>query len=391
MNIHEYQAKELFKPYGVPVQEGRLALTPDEAYQAAKELGGDLFVVKSQVHAGGRGKAGGIKLVKSPEEARTAATELIGKTLVSKQTGPAGKVVRRLWIEEGGALAKEYYFSIIIDSAAEQIVLVASEEGGMDIEDVAENSPEKIMKTYVDPRIGLRAYQLYDLAEQINIPFSQKKNFVKIATALYKVFTEKDCAMVEVNPLALNTDGELLVIDAKVGFDSSGMYRHLEIAKLRDRDEEVELEARAVDLDMNYVSLDGTIGCLVIGAGLAMATMDAIKYFGGEPANFMDCGGSSSPEECEKAFDIILSEQKVKGVLVNIFGGITQTDRVAEGVIASIRKNKPSIPIVVRLEGTNCDIANEMISGSDLGLHTATSLTEGAELIMKLVNQKEGA
>ncbi|WP_138311628.1 MULTISPECIES: ADP-forming succinate--CoA ligase subunit beta [unclassified Clostridium] len=390
MNIHEYQAKTLFKSYGIPVQEGRLAWTPGEAYEAALELGG-LVAVKSQVHAGGRGKAGGIKLVKTPEDARAAAAELIGKTLVSRQTGPAGKLVRRLWIEKGTDIVKEYYFSIIIDSAEGQIVLVASEEGGMDIEDVAANHPEKIIRTYVEPGIGLRTWQLYTLAEQIHIPAELKKSFVKMAGALYCVFTEKDCSMVEINPLALTGAGELMVIDAKVGFDSSGMFRHPELAELRDREEEVELEARAVDLNMNYVSLDGTIGCLVIGAGLAMATMDAIKYFGGEPANFMDCGGSSSPEECEKAFDIILSEEKVKGVLVNIFGGITQTDRVAEGVIASIRKNRPEVPIVIRLEGTNCVIANQMIAESGLGLYTASSLTEGAELIMKLVNRKEGS
>ena len=394
MNIHEYQAKELFRQHGIPAPEGRLATTPEEAARAAVELGGGPVVVKAQVHAGGRGKAGGVKLVRSPAEAASFAAGLLGRELRTGQTGGEGKPVHKLLLESASDIRHEYYLSLSIDAALGQIALVASSEGGMDIEEVAASTPDKIRRINIDPFIGLRAYQLYDLAGAIGVPPALGKSFAGICLALYRLFTEKDCSMLEINPLALAAgkagEEKLLALDAKAGFDDGALFRQPGIAALRDRAQEQPLEARAFDSGLNYVSLKGNIGCLVIGAGLAMATMDAVKFYGGEPGNFLDCGSSSRAEDAREAFEIILAEPDIEGVLVNIFGGITQTDKVAEGVIAALRDSKTRLPVVVRLEGTNSAEANRLLLESGLNIELAGSLTEGAEKIMRMVGQREG-
>ncbi|MDR1125796.1 MAG: ADP-forming succinate--CoA ligase subunit beta [Deltaproteobacteria bacterium] len=393
MNIHEYQAKELFRQYGIPVPDGLTAATPEEAESAALRLGGPL-VVKAQVQAGGRGQAGGVKLVRTPPEAGNAAAALLGRVLRTRQTGAAGKPVHQVLLEKALDISHEYYLSLSIDSAAEQVALVASGEGGMDIEEVAAGRPERICRVNIDPFIGLRAYQLLELAGAIGIPPSLKRQFTSIGLALYRLFTEKDCAMLEINPLALVENGEgkpaLVALDAKAGFDAGALFRQPDIAALRDRAQEPPLEARAFDAGLNYVSLKGNIGCLVIGAGLAMATMDAIKLFGGEPGNFLDCGSNSKTEDSREAFEIILAEPGIEGILVNVFGGITQTDLVAAGVIEALRRHREQLPVVVRLEGTGSAEANRLLLDSGLNVQLAGSLTEGAEMIMKLVASQKG-
>ena len=387
MNVHEYQAKELFRAYGIPVADGLPAGTAEQARAAAERLGP--CVVKAQVHAGGRGKAGGVKRADTPAEAEAAAAALLGSTLVTKQTGPAGKPVAAVYLEKACAVARELYFSILIDPACACPVAVASAAGGMDIETVARETPERVLRAEIDPLTGLCGYQCWALADGLGLEGGEKKAFVRCALAAWRLFSEKDCALLEINPLAVTPEGGLLALDAKLDFDSSALFRHPEIEALRDRGQEQPLEARAFDAGLSYVSLEGDIGCLVVGAGLAMATMDAIQYFGGSPANFLDCGSRTAPEDACEAVNIILAEPRVRGVLVNIFGGITQTDRIAEGILAAARTKEAHIPLVVRLEGTNSDRANELLRQSGLDVHPASSLTEGAGLVLELVRQRE--
>lgn len=337
MNIHEYQGKEVLKQYGVTVPNGKVAYTVDEAVAAAEALGSPVTVVKAQIHAGGRGKAGGVKVAKSTEEVRAYASEILGKVLVTHQTGPEGKEVKRLLIEEGCDIRKEYYVGVVVDRATGRVVMMASEEGGTEIEEVAEATPEKIFKEIVDPAIGLQVFQARKLAYSINIPNELVNKAVKFMLALYKAFVEKDCSIAEINPLVVTGDGNVIALDAKLNFDSNALFRHKDIQELRDLDEEDEKEIEASKYDLSYIALDGNIGCMVNGAGLAMATMDIIKYYGGDPANFLDVGGGATTEKVTEAFKIILSDAKVAGIFVNIFGGIMRCDVIANGVVEASR------------------------------------------------------
>lgn len=385
MNIHEYQAKAVLKQYGVKVPEGYVAFTPDEAVEAAKKLGTPVTVVKAQIHAGGRGKAGGVKIAKSVDDVRTYATELIGKTLVTHQTGPEGKEVKRLLIEQGCDIKKEYYIGVVVDRATGRVIMMASEEGGTEIEEVAAHSPEKIIKETVDPAIGLASYQARKLAYAINIPNELVNKAAKFMTALYTAFVEKDCSIAEINPLVVTGDGEVMALDAKLNFDSNALFRHKDILELRDLDEEDEKEIQASKFDLSYIALDGNIGCMVNGAGLAMATMDIIKYYGGEPANFLDVGGGATTEKVTEAFKIILSDAKVKGIFVNIFGGIMKCDVIANGVVTAARQIGLDKPLVVRLEGTNVELGKKILNESGLNITAADSMADGAQKIVALV------
>ncbi|WP_309121301.1 ADP-forming succinate--CoA ligase subunit beta [Paenibacillus sp.] len=385
MNIHEYQAKAVLKQYGVKVPEGYVAFTPDEAVEAAKKLGTPVTVVKAQIHAGGRGKAGGVKIAKSLDDVRNYASELIGKTLVTHQTGPEGKEVKRILIEQGCDIKKEYYIGLVVDRATGRVVMMASEEGGTEIEEVAEHSPEKIFKEVVDPSIGLAAFQARKLAYAINIPSPLVNKAVHFMTALYQAFVEKDCSIAEINPLVVTGDGDVMALDAKLNFDSNALFRHKDIVELRDLDEEDEKEIEASKFDLSYVALDGNIGCMVNGAGLAMATMDIIKYYGGEPANFLDVGGGATEEKVTEAFKIILSDAKVKGIFVNIFGGIMKCDVIANGVVGAARQLGLDKPLVVRLEGTNVELGKKILGGSGLNITAADSMADGAQKIVALV------
>ena len=389
MNIHEHQAKQILKAFGVGTTEGKPAFSVDEAVAAAKELNCPMVAVKAQIHAGGRGKAGGVKLAKSIEEVEQYAKDLLGKTLYTHQTGPEGKVVHRLWIEKASNIKKEYYLSLALDSQTAKVVLIASAEGGMDIEEVAVKHPEKIIKEVIDPEIGLRDYQVLNVADKIKLPAQYSKQFIKFLSGLYCLFLEKDCSIVEINPMVETQDGKIIALDAKINFDDSALYRHPDIQELRDLSEENVLETRASNSDLSYVSLDGNIGCLVIGAGLAMATMDAIKYAGAEPANFLDCGGSTTVEKAREALSIILAEEKVKGILVNIFGGISRCDIIATGIVAAVREHNLKLPLVVRLEGTNGELGNKILRESGLPIEFANSLTEGAHKIIELVKKNK--
>ena len=395
MNIHEYQAKQLLRSYGAPVSDGRVVLKAEDAKTAAGELDGPLWVVKAQIHAGGRGKGsfkeadagekGGVRLTKSVEEAAEEAKKMLGRTLVTHQTGPAGKQVNRVYIEAGSGIQRELYLALLVDRQTSRISFVCSTEGGMDIEEVAAATPEKILSLSVDPATGFQAYHGRRIAFSLGLEGAQVKQCVSLMGTLYRAFIEKDMEMLEINPLIVGDDGALKVLDAKVGFDGNAVYRHADIAELRDVTEEDPKELEASKYDLNYIALDGEIGCMVNGAGLAMATMDIIKLYGASPANFLDVGGSATKEKVTEAFKIITSDPNVKGILVNIFGGIMRCDVIAEGVIAAVKEVGLSVPLVVRLEGTNVELGKEIINTSGLDVIAADNLKDGAEKIVKAV------
>lgn len=385
MNIHEYQGKEVLKQYGVVVPEGKVAFSVEEAEKAAKELGTAVTVVKAQIHAGGRGKAGGVKIAKNLDEVSTYAKELLGKKLVTHQTGPEGKEVKRLLIEQGCDIQKEYYIGMVVDRSTGRVAMMASEEGGMDIEEVAASTPEKIFTEVIDPAVGLQPFQARNLAYAIHIPAPLVNKAVKFMIGLYTVFVEKDCSLAEINPLVVTGDGEVMALDAKLNFDDNALYRHQDIADLRDLDEEDPKEIEASKFDLTYIALDGNIGCMVNGAGLAMATMDIIKHHGGEPANFLDVGGGATTEKVTEAFKIILSDENVKGILVNIFGGIMKCDVIANGVVEAAKQVGLNHPLVVRLEGTNVELGKEILGNSGLNIIPATSMDDAAEKIVAAV------
>ncbi len=385
MNIHEYQAKEILRKNGVAVLEGRVATTPDEAETAAKELGGGLCVVKAQIHAGGRGKAGGVKLAKTPQEARVHATALLGSTLVTHQTGPEGKEVQKVFVEQGCDIDQEFYLGMVIDRATARVTVMASSEGGVEIEEVAERSPEKILRATIDPAVGFGDFQGRQLAYGLGLPKDSVNKAVAFMRGLYQAFSESDASMAEINPLVLTKSGDLVALDAKMGFDDNALFRHADIREMRDVTEENEKEVAASKFDLNYIALDGNIGCMVNGAGLAMATMDIIKHYGAEPANFLDVGGGATTEKVTEAFKIILSDENVKGVLVNIFGGIMRCDVVANGVVEAAKQVNLSVPLVVRLEGTNVELGKTILAESGLDIIPADDLADGAEKIVEAI------
>ena len=385
MNIHEYQAKDILRKYGVAVLDGRVATTPDEAEAAARELGGGVCVVKAQIHAGGRGKAGGVKLAKSPEEARRHAEALLGATLVTHQTGPEGKEVQKVFVEQGCDIASEFYLGMVIDRATSRVTVMASSEGGVEIEDVAARAPEKILRASIDPAVGFADFQGRQLAFGLGLPKAAVAKAVAFMRGLYAAFVECDASMVEINPLVLTASDDLIALDAKIGFDDNALFRHAAIRDLRDVSEENEKEVAASEFDLNYIALDGTIGCMVNGAGLAMATMDIIKHYGAEPANFLDVGGGATTEKVTEAFKIILSDEKVKGVLVNIFGGIMRCDVVANGVVEAAKQVNPAVPLVVRLEGTNVELGKRILAESGLAIIPADDLADGAKKIVDAI------
>ena len=386
MKIHEYQGKSLLKEYGVPVPRGIVARTPEEAEAAAKELDTDVVVVKAQIHAGGRGKGGGVKLAKSPAEAKEVASQILGMQLITHQTGPEGQEVKTLLIEEGLPIDREFYLGITLDRVSGRNVFMASSAGGMDIEKVAEETPELILKETIDPSVGLCGFQARKLAFGLGIPNDLINQAAKFMLSLYKAYEKMDASLVEINPFLLTKDNRLIALDAKVTFDDNAMFRHKEYADLRDLAEEEPLEVEASNFDLNYIKLDGNIGCMVNGAGLAMATMDIIKLHGGEPANFLDVGGGASQERVEQAFRILLSDANVKAVLVNIFGGIVRTDMVANGVVAAAKNLGVSIPIVARLEGTNVEEGRRVLAESGIGIITAQGMTDAAEKAVSAAN-----
>lgn len=385
MNIHEYQGKEVLRQYGVNVPEGHVAFTVDEAVEAAKKLDSGVTVVKAQIHAGGRGKAGGVKIAQNLDEVRTYADEILGKVLVTEQTGPEGKEVKRLLIEEGCDIQKEYYLGFVLDSSTSKVVMMGSEEGGTEIEEVAAETPEKIFKEIIDPGIGLAGYQARRMAFNLKIPTEMVNNVVKFMMGLYQAFVDKDCSIAEINPLVTTGDGEVLALDAKLNFDDNALYRQKEIEALRDLDEEDEKEIEASEHGLSYIALDGDIGCMVNGAGLAMATMDIIKHYGGNPANFLDVGGGATAEKVTEAFKIILADPNVKGIFVNIFGGIMRCDVIAEGVVEATRQVNLEIPLVVRLEGTNVEEGKKILNESGLDIIAADSMGDGADKIVAAV------
>jgi succinyl-CoA synthetase beta subunit len=384
MKIHEYQGKELLRKFGVPVPRGIVARTPAEAFQAAKELGTDVVVVKAQIHAGGRGKGGGVKLAKSPEEAREIAEKMLGMTLVTHQTGPEGREVRVLLIEEGLPIDKEFYLGIVLDRASGRPVFMASEAGGMDIEEVAAKTPEKILKETIDPAVGFRAFQARKLAFGLGIGSDLIGQAVKFMQSLYNAYEQMDASLMEINPFLLTKDNRLIALDAKVNFDDNAMFRHKDFLELRDLNEEEPLEIEASKFDLNYIKLDGNIACMVNGAGLAMATMDIIKLAGGEPANFLDVGGGASQERVEAAFRILLADENVKAVLINIFGGIVRCDMVARGVVEAVKKLGIEVPVVVRLEGTNVEEGQRVIRDSGLNFTVANGMKDAADKVVSL-------
>jgi len=387
MNLHEYQAKDVFRSYRIPVPAGKVAASPDEAADAARELGGALWVVKAQVHAGGRGKAGGVKLTRDVDAVRAAAAELLKKRLVTAQTGPEGLPVSRVYVESGSDIARELYLSLTLNRERGRIALITSASGGMDIEEVAQQTPEKILSVTVHPAEGLAPYQARQLAFGLGLTGSQIKEFQKFVAALYRLYIEKDLSLVEVNPLIVTRDGLLLALDAKINVDANALFRHPDLAALRDVSQEDPMERKAAEHDLNYVSLDGNIACMVNGAGLAMATMDLIKLHGGSPANFLDVGGGATSERVSAAFELILSNPKVRAVLVNIFGGIVRCDLIAEGVINAVKHVGVRVPVVVRLEGTNADKARSMLATSGLRITPATDLTDAARKVVALAKK----
>lgn len=396
MNIHEYQAKKLLSKYGVAVLRGGVAYTADEAEQVAKDLGGPVWVVKSQIHAGGRGKGkfkgrenegGGVRVVKSIEDVRKNVTSMVGQTLVTHQTGPAGKEVKRVYIEEGCDIKRELYLGMLIDRATSRVTIMASTEGGMEIEEVAATHPEKILKVAIDPVQGFQQYHGRQIAFGLGLEGKQVNTAVKFIGALYKAFIDLDCSIVEINPLVVTGAGEIIALDAKVNFDDNALFRHKDVEELRDESEEDPAELEAARHSLNYIKLDGQIGCMVNGAGLAMATMDIIKLYGSEPANFLDVGGGATKERVTTAFKLILSDPNVEGILVNIFGGIMRCDVIAEGVVAAAREVSLNVPLVVRLEGTNVELGKKILSQSGLPIIAADNLADAAEKVVKAVKE----
>ena len=385
MNIHEHQAKAVLATFGAPVPRGYPAFTVDEAVAAAERLGGAVWVVKAQIHAGGRGKGGGVKVVKSLDEVRAEAQRMLGMTLITHQTGPKGRVVSRLYIEEGAAIARELYLSLLVDRETSRVAVVASTEGGMDIEEVAHSTPEKIVTLSIDPATGVWPHHSQALSKALGLSGDQAKQARVLLPSLYKAFKEDDMSLLEINPLIVTAEGKLVVLDAKVSFDDSALYRHPDIAALRDTTEEDAKEIEASKHDLSYIALDGEIGCMVNGAGLAMATMDIIKLYGAEPANFLDVGGGASREKVTAAFKIITADPNVKGILVNIFGGIMRCDIIAEGVVAAVKEMGLQVPLVVRLEGTNVELGKKILNDSGLNVIAANDLADGAEKIVKAV------
>ncbi len=379
MNIHEYQAKSLLRDFGVAVPEGVLATTPEEAERAASELGG-VIVVKAQIHAGGRGKGGGIKVVKSPAEAKQAAQDMLGMTLVTPQTGREGKRVRKVYVEAGSDIARELYLAVLLDRENENFAVIASTEGGMEIEIVAEKTPEKILTVNADPNVGLAPYQIRQLGFGLGLDAPQVKKLEVFVKGLYRLFVEKDASLAEINPLVVTSEGELVALDGKLNFDDNALYRHPDIASMRDPDEEDPRERAANEIDLAYVGLDGDIGCMVNGAGLAMATLDMIQVCGGSPANFLDAGGGADKEKVKEAFKLILRDEKVKAILVNIFGGIVRCDLIAEGVIAAAKDLGITVPLVVRLQGTKAKEGRKILAESDLDITSAETLIEAGEM-----------
>src|SRR3954465_10298317 len=385
MNIHEYQAKAVLAKFGVPVPRGFPAMSVAEAKKAAQDLGGPVWVVKAQIHAGGRGKAGGVKVVKSIEDVEKESTRILGSTLVTHQTGPRGKQVHRLYIEEGSAIEKEFYLSVLLDRVTSRVAIVVSTEGGMDIEKVAHDTPDKIVTVSVDPVTGICPHHVRRVSKSLGLDADLQKQMSVLLTGLYKAFTEKDMSLLEVNPLVVTKDKKLVCLDAKIGFDDNALFRHPDVAALRDVTEEDEKETEAAKYDLNYVALDGSIGCMVNGAGLAMATMDIIKLYGMEPANFLDVGGSASKDKVAAAFKIITSDPKVKGILVNIFGGIMKCDVIAAGVVDAVKEVGLKVPLVVRLEGTNVEQGKTIINQSGLNVVSANDLDDAAQKIVSAV------
>ncbi|HQZ46791.1 MAG TPA: ADP-forming succinate--CoA ligase subunit beta [Usitatibacteraceae bacterium] len=382
MNIHEYQGKEVFRKFGVPTPRGIPALSVDEAVKAAETLGGKVWVVKAQIHAGGRGKGGGVKVAKSPAEAKELASKILGMTLVTHQTGPEGRKVRRLLIEEGADIRKELYVALVVDRATQRATMMASSEGGMDIEEVAAKTPEKIHRVAIDPKTGLKDAEAEDIARKIGVPEASIAQARDLLKNLYRVFDECDCSLAEVNPLIVTGDGKVVALDAKLNFDSNALFRHPEIVAYRDLDEEDPAEIEASKFDLSYISLDGNIGCLVNGAGLAMATMDTIKLFGGNPANFLDVGGGATTEKVTEAFKIMLARPGLKAILVNIFGGIMKCDTIAEGVVAAAKQVGLEVPLVVRLEGTNVDLGKKILADSGLPIISAADMGDAAAKVV---------
>jgi succinyl-CoA synthetase beta subunit len=398
MNIHEYQAKSLLKKFGVAVPNGGVAYTPAEAVDVAKSLPGPVWVVKSQIHAGGRGAGrfkdgdpdkGGVRLAKSVDDVKDGAAAMLGQTLVTKQTGPVGKEVKRIYVEDGCDIARELYLSILMDRVTSRITVMASTEGGMDIEEVAEKTPEKIIKVAIDPIFGMEGFYARQIAFGLGLEGKQVSSAVKLLTALYKAFTELDASLLEVNPLVVTGSGDVIALDAKMNFDDNALYRHPDIAEMRDEDEEDPTELEASKHELNYIKLDGSIGCMVNGAGLAMATMDIIKLYGSEPANFLDVGGGATKERVTTAFKIILSDPNVEGILVNIFGGIMRCDVIAEGVVAAAREVSLQVPLVVRLEGTNVDLGKKILGESGLAIIAADNLADAAAKIVQAVKEAQ--
>ena len=387
MKIHEYQAKEILKKFGVAVPKGRVAFTPEEAVEVAKEIGGNVWVVKAQIHAGGRGKAGGIKLARSYDEVYEHAKNMLGAKLVTYQTGPEGKIVKKVLVEQGLSIQKELYVGITLDRSTSRNVVMVSSEGGVEIEQIAAESPEKILKEYVDPKVGFMPYQARRLAFGLGLDGEAFKNAVKFLLALYKAYEETDASLAEINPLVLTTDGQVLALDAKMNFDDNALFRHPEIVEMRDIDEEDPLEVEASKYNLNYIRFKGNVGCMVNGAGLAMATMDLIKLAGGEPANFLDVGGGAKAETVEQGFRIILSDPNVKAILINIFGGIVRCDRVAQGVVEAARKVGVNVPVVVRLEGTNAEEGAKILKESGLNFIVANGFKDAAEKVVNVLKE----
>lgn len=395
MNIHEYQAKEILRAAGAPISKGHAVLEPDHAREAVEELGGPVWVVKAQIHAGGRGKGtfkesaagekGGVRVTKDPDEAVEFVKQMLGSTLVTKQTGPAGKTVGRIYVEDGAAIAKEFYLALLVDRETSRVSFIVSTEGGMDIEEVAEATPEKILTFSIDPATGVAPFHGRKVAKELGLTGNAAKQCGRLVATLYKVFTEKDVSLLEINPLILTEAGDLVCLDAKMNFDSNALYRHKDVLELRDETEEDPKELEASKYDLNYIALDGEIGCMVNGAGLAMATMDIIKLYGSEPANFLDVGGGATTEKVTEAFKIITADPKVKGLLVNIFGGIMRCDVIAEGVVAAVKEVGLQVPLVVRLEGTNVELGKQIINESGLDVIAADNLADAAEKIVEAV------
>lgn len=387
MNIHEYQAKQLFKAYGISVPQGQIAITADAAVQATKEVPGNAWVVKAQVHAGGRGKVGGVKVAKNTDEVKQFASEMLGTRLVTKQTGAEGLPIESVLIEQTSAIKREFYISVLVDRASERVMFVSSIAGGMDIETVAEETPEKIVSLMVDPAAGLQSYQCRQVAFDLSLQGVQVRALEKIMRGMYQLLLEKDASQIEINPLIETEDGEIMALDAKINFDDNAVALHPDILEYRDAGQEDEKENKAKQFDLNYITLDGTIGCMVNGAGLAMATMDLVKLKGGSPANFLDVGGGTNTEKVCEAFKLILSDKSVKAVLVNIFGGIVQCDVIAQGILTAVDEVHVSIPVVVRLEGTNAEKGRELLNNSDFGVVAADNLASAAEQVVALAKE----